>query len=110
MKTKAPKGMKTKAPKVMKTKATKAMKTKTPKVMKTKAPKVMKTTAPNAGKGMDAGKQYTIRNLSDIDTGSVRRLSPLDVPDVGMGNSREHQIAEKCGLPVCMRVRASITS
>ena len=78
--------------------------------MKTKAPKVMKAKAPNAGKGMDAGKRYTIRNLSGIDTGSVRTSSPQDVPDVGMGNSREHQIAEKCGLPVCMRVRASITS
>ena len=63
----------------------------------------MKTKAPNADKGMDAGKRYTIRNLSDIDTGSVRRLSPEDVLDFGMINSREHQIAEKCGSTMRLR-------
>ena len=83
------------------------MKTKAPKVMKTKAPKVMKAKAPNAGKGMDAGKRYTIRNLSGIDTGSVRTSSPQDVPDVGMGNSRKHQIAEKCGSTAGMRLRSA---
>ena len=83
------------------------MKTKAPKGMKTKAPKGMKTKAPNASKGMNTGKRYTIRNLSDIVTGSVRRLSPEDVPDFGMGNSREHQIAEKCGSTTGMRLRSA---